>query len=235
MIYADNSNSDGKKSYKSIGTPRLLGFMLVCMVAITGCASVPNEVVQLSVTIGRDVRAIQRSYDSLITARFDAFRQERLDYLNNEWTPAFLEDWVASGRLIDTAEGKVVYSDAQDDFIPPDPSQAEQQRLVTILQWSQAAVAQIDAKRNELIDPLNERERQVRAEMNAAFNQVISANAQITAHLNSIRKVKELQNNMLKEVGAGGEIAQLNQKILDVSDWAQKGLDEIRKADKKLN
>lgn len=204
-------------------------------VLLSGCASVPREVVELSHTVGEDVRAIQHSYDALITARFDALRQERLDYLNHEWKPMFLEDWVASGRLIDTAQGEVVYSDAEDAFVPPDAGRAEQQRLATILQWSEAAMVQIDAKRGELLDPLYQREVSIRADMNAAFNQIISANAQVTAHLSSIRRVKAVQGEALSRIDARDEVRQLNQTIMDVSEWAREGLEEIREANQRLD
>lgn len=201
----------------------------------TGCASVPPEVVVLSHTVGQDVLEIQRSYDALVSARFDALRQERLDYLNNEWTPLFLKNWVKSGRLIETAKGEVVYSDAAGDFVAPDALIAEQQRFDTILMWSEAAVAQIEAKRVELIEPLNRQEAAIRAEMNAAFNQVIRNNALVTAHLSSIRKVDAAQSEALGRVGAEDGVRQLNQSILDVSEWASKGLEEIRRANEFLD
>lgn len=204
-------------------------------VLISGCATVPPEVVELSYTVGADVREIQRSYDALITARFEALRQERLDYLSNEWQPIFLEDWVMSGRLIETARGEVVYSATEDVFVPPDAARAEQQRLDTIQQWSEAAIAQIEAKRSELIEPLNQREASIRADMNAAFNQIISANAQVTAHLTSIRRVDAVQSEVLSRINAEDEVRQLNQRILDVSEWAREGLEEIREASETLD
>lgn len=204
-------------------------------ILVSGCASVPSEVVELSYTVGADVREVQRSYDALITARFEALRQERLDYLNNEWKPVFLEDWVASGRLIDTARGEVVYSESEDAFVPPDADRAEQQRLDTILQWSEAAMAQIEAKRTELIEPLNQREASIRADMNAAFNQIISANAQVSAHLSSIRRVEAVQSEALSQINAEDEVRQLNQRVMDVSEWAREGLEEIREASQTLD
>lgn len=218
----------GQKSWKKTALP------LVFAVA-AGCASVPSEVVVLSHSVGQDVLEIQRSYDALVSARFDALRQERLDYLNNEWTPLFLKNWVKSGRLIDTAKGEVVYSDAEGDFVAPDALSAEQQRFDTILMWSEAAVAQIEAKRVELIEPLNRQEAAIRAEMNAAFNQVISNNALVTAHLSSIRKVDAAQSEAFGRLGAEGGIRQLNQSIQNVSEWANEGLDAIRRANEFLD
>lgn len=218
---------------RTLGTV-LAGALLVPGL-LAGCASVPSEVVDLSYTVGQDVRAVQQSYDALITARFDALRQQRIDYLNNEWIPTFLDDWVSSGRLIDTAEGKVVYSESENAFVTPDPATAEQQRLDTIRQWSQAAIDQINTKRGQLLDPLNQREQQIRDDMNTAFNQIISANAQVTANLASVRKVQDLQSKALTELGAQDQVTQLNQAISNVSEWAQKGLDEIKKADEKVN
>ena len=208
--------------------------LLALVIGLSGCASVPPEVVELSYTIGQDIREIERSYDALITSKFDALRQDRLSYLDNEWTPTYLKDFLEAGRMDDIAQGNVVWSESDEMFVSPTPGLEIQQRLETLLVWTQTAIEEIEGKRAELIDPLDDQEQRVRAEAAAAFDQILSSNAYVTAHLNSIKKVKDVQDQALGLLGAESGIAKLNQKIIDISNWADKGLEDIRKMDESI-
>lgn len=204
-------------------------------IGLTGCASVPSEVVELSYTVGQDVREIERSYDALITLKFDAMRQDRLNYLDNEWVPVYLDEFVETGRLVDVARGDVVWSESDETFVSPTTGLENRQLLDTVLVWSQTAIEEIEGKRAELIEPLDDQERLVRAEAAAAFDQILSANATVTAHLNSIKKVRDVQDQALGILDSRDRIAELNQKIIGISDWAEQSLEEIRKADQSLD
>ncbi len=210
-------------------------FLASCSIGLTGCASVPSEVVELSYTVGQDIREIERSYDALITLKFDAMRQDRLNYLENEWVPVYLEAFVETGRLVDVARGDVVWSESDEMFVSPTRGLENRQLLDTVLVWSETAIEEIEGKRAELIEPLDDQERLVRAEAAAAFDQILSANATVTAHLNSIKKVRDVQDQALGILDSKDRIAELNQKIIDVSDWAEQSLEEIRKADQILD
>ncbi len=199
------------------------------------CANVPKESVELSYLIGRDLRALQQSYDLMIEKQFDGYRAERIEYLENVWAPEFISEWIRDGRLVDTARGVVVYDEGRDDFVSPTPGQEQQQLLSTIYGWSDAAIYEISLKRAELLDPLDEEERRVRAEARAAFDQVIQANAYITAHLSSIHKVQELQTQALEALGVDDVVNALNDRLVEVSDAARDGLQDIRRLDGHLD
>lgn len=210
-------------------------FFCFFSIGLSGCASVPSEVVELSYTVGQDIRDIERSYDVLITLKFDAMRQDRLNYLENEWVPVYLEEFVETGRLVDVARGDVVWSEADEMFVSPTTGLENRQLLDTVLVWSETAIEEIEGKRAELMEPLDDQERLVRAEAAAAFDQILSANATVTAHLNSIEKVQDVQDQALGILDSRGRIADLNETIIGISDWAEQGLDEIRKADQSLD
>ena len=52
-------------------------------------SALPKEIVELSYRTGEDLVALHQSYRTLIQQRFDDFRAERMNYLNNEWRPEF--------------------------------------------------------------------------------------------------------------------------------------------------
>jgi len=160
---------------------------------------------------------------------YAGFRAERMAYLEYEWKPAFIEGFVKKGRLVDVAKGRVVFDESQKKFVDPTPGKEQQQLLSTIIMWSESAIRRIEKKRNELIDPLDADERRIRAEAAAAFDRVIQANATVTAHLSSIRDVKDYQNRVLEEVGAKDVVEDLNKTLIEISKEAKKSREELDK------
>lgn len=198
---------------------------------LPGCANVPKEVVELSYTLGQDLAAVHESYSTLIDNHFEALRQQRLDYLNNEWKPVFLRKWVKQGRLLEVAQGHVVWSREDRAFVAPTPGQAEAQQLDTLQVWAANAIDQLDKKQKALLEPLEQDERALQASVDDAFTRLDRANATITAHLNSLRKVREVQDEALQAMNLKDLRDRINQMLVKTSDQAEHGLDAIRKAD----
>lgn len=194
------------------------------------CSSVPRETVELSYVMGQDIRELQRSYDRMIVDRFDTYRTQREAYLEEEWIPMFLDDWVEQGRLIDTARGDVVWDAERRMFVEPDRGEDQQQRLDTVLIWSREAVSAIERKRRELLDPLDEREAEIRTDVREAFDQILAANAHITAQLNSLREVEEVQQDITRRLQVDDELQRINEALSDTSSWAESQLEELRDA-----
>ena len=104
-------------------------------------------------------------------------RQAGLGVIDNVWTPAYLKDFVTTGMLVESAETGTT-------------------ELVEF--WARTAIEAIDNKRKEFLDPLQLREDALLVEIDAAFDRVISANAAVTAHLNSVLKVQTVQDQVLE-------------------------------------
>ena len=102
---------------------------------------------------------------------------------------------------------------------------------MTVRQWAQSAIGQIDKKKAELLDPLNAKETELTASIDDAFGQLNRGNATITAHLNSLRKVQEVQDEALAAVHLKDLRDKIDDSLVQVSDEAAKGLDQVRKAD----
>lgn len=201
---------------------------LVLTSLLVACSSVPKETVELSYFMGQDIRELQRSYDQMVVDRFDNYRAQRQAYLEDEWIPLFLEDWVELGRLIDTARGEVVWDAEKEIFVDPDSDAAQQQRLDTVLIWSREAVGAIERKRQELLDPLDEREAEIRVDVQEAFDQILAANAHITAQLNALRKVEEVQQGATRRLQVDDELRRINEMLSDTSSWASSQLEILK-------
>ena len=209
-------------------------FVLCISLLIYGCsATVPKEVVELSYKMEQDLTQIQATYITLITQHVKFLKNQRQDYLENEWIPEYLESWIEDGQLIGMANGNIEYDEKTDEFKPiSKPNKKTQLRGVYL--WADGAIFEIQEKRKELIDPLEIAEKKLIKNVNESFSLMLEQNKTITAHLNSIRKVQDVQNDLLSKVKLDGLRDQINSQLSELSDKSSKGLKQIRKIDEKI-
>jgi hypothetical protein len=95
----------------------------------------------------------------------------------------------------------------------------------------EAAILVIEAKKKELMDPINNDEKALLLAVDEAFARTMRANATITAHLNSLRKVQEVQDEALKAMELKELRDQINQGLILSSEHAKDALEELKKAE----
>ncbi len=215
--------------------PSRLLLLISLLLGIIGCASVPKEVVELSYRTGEDIAALYQSYDKLIHEFYEKMRAERIAYLTDTWYPRFLLNWMEKGELVAIAKGEKIWSEEQEKLIPKPPDADPQETVQTLQDWVDYALYAYEVKEDVLLKPLNDGEMALRQEVESAFHQVIRANAVITAHLNSLRKVKEVQDQALEALRIKNLRDRINKFLFEASEKAAEGLQEIQKKDKELD
>lgn len=201
----------------------------------SGCSTVPKEVVELSYTLGQDIGAVRQIHIALIHDRFDRLRAQRLQYFDDVFKPKFIEGWIQSEHLVEIANGQLVWSKTEKKYVAPTAGQEKAQLLYTIQLWAKVALVKLDAKKKSLLDPIDSDEKAMIAQADEAFSRLERANATITAHLNSLRKVQEVQDEALKDLKVKDLRDKLDQMLIKTSESAQQGLDDIKKADGIIN
>ena len=185
------------------------GWVAVCLIGIAGCATVPKEAVSLSYAVGEDLQQLYVGYRTTVQFSFEQMRQNGLLVIDEIWTPAYLKTFVVEGELIEIAE---------------------EENWEDLQGWARAAIEDIDNKRKEFLDSLKTREESLLAKIDTAFSRVISANAAVTAHLNSVLKVQNLQDQILEAAGLKDIRDDINDAIVDASEFAEKAANDIRAA-----
>lgn len=189
-------------------------FALMIVLNFFGCASVPKEVVELSYMVGHDLNAVHLSYRQLIHTHFDGLRKQATDFLDNKWTPTYIKKFIKNGKLVKRATNS-------------DPNMV----LLGVRLWAEVAVDEIEKKKKELIDPIDKNEKELLESIDEAFAQLISANAFVTAHLNSIRKVKEVQDEALQALKVKDLRDKINNGLMFASDEASEAIEKVEKAE----
>lgn len=174
---------------------------LAWVVALSACMSVPPEVVQLSALTTSDVRALQDGYRSLVRKHFAALRKTREQEFADKVLAPYIEDAIASGRLVDVVRGDVVWDNAKSDFVKPDAAKATFQKLDTLNIWTRQVAIDIEGLRRDAFADLEKLEIDVLDEVDRAFGNVVRGGSAIHAYLLSMQKVEAAQNDLLKGIG----------------------------------
>jgi len=150
-------------------------FLMVIIILVNGCGGrVPREVLDLSNTVGDDLKALHLSYRQLIIVHFDSLRQQIDSFIETRWIPVFIKDFIQRGNLAQMVQA-------------PEPAQREAE----VTGWFLAAMDAVNQKRNQLIKPLDEEEKKLLEMVDSSFNLLDQANAKIHSHLESLAKLNE--------------------------------------------
>lgn len=203
------------------------------LLPLSACTEIPKEVPQLSMIVGEDIAAMQASHRQVIRELFRQLKNQRLAYIKHEWTPLFIRKFARKGRIREIASGQIIYDDLLEKFTTPEPAFAEQQLLSSVTGWAQAAIKRIEQKKQALIAPLNREEAEILASIDEGYSRMLAANSQITGFLTSLRDVEAMQDEFLGKLGLGDFRKKINDKLINVSNLAEQGLETIRRIDAK--
>jgi len=197
---------------------RLIPCLCTCWLLLAGCASVPPASVELSATIGRDLDSVHAANRALAQLHFDSLI-ERIDrFVDAEYRPFVLEHLLADLDLATELEA------AGDD-----PDGLDLLDMLSII--LEEASLRIEAFRAELHDPVQQQRRHTLAAIDRAFQQLQTANAVVTGHLASVRKVHDLQAEVLAAADLEGATAEWSRRLAEVSAQLGRVLDSARRTD----
>jgi hypothetical protein len=222
----------------------VMGAVGLCLAVVVGCAQVPKESVELSTTVGRDLAVTHKAHIQLARVLFERMKEDVNRFIDGTYAPfqirAAMARQVALANSSDVAEKRKSLLLAIHAAFEPDASDRLQS---AVLQGMESLVTQIradiEAKRRELLEPLEEQERVVMGGINRAYQRMHYANSIVTGHLGSIARVHDAQSELLEEIGIdrdlrkdiGEGLAGVSAKISTLVNRAEKVDDKIAGAD----
>lgn len=185
------------------------------------CATIPNETIELSDTVGRDLEEVHRSHRALATLLFDIMEKDVNRFIDEIYAPAYIKKFAEEFQLDDKVQG--IVENAPNNLLPV---------LVHFVELSKET---IENKRAELLDPINAQRNQVIDDIDASYRQLMAAQALIDAHLASVVKVHDAQNEALKNVGLEGIREKLAENTGEVSSRIRGLIEEAEEAGGKMD
>ena len=198
-----------------------LGFLLSVFIAVSGCVSLPREAVRLSAELGTGVSESRTAHLSL-ARKYMAEKRERIDeFMFKEWIPEFARQVFKQ----DTVRKEWERIAASGDPV---------ERLEFITGLGVMLQQEINMKRSEIIKPVDEMERLLLDRINLHYDEMLAANATITAFLDSATSVRERQQETLKIFHAEDKLSGLTAAADDIVDKIIEGRDAYEKNKDKI-
>lgn len=181
-----------KKPRTKITTVTLLSLLLIILLS---CAHIPKEAPELSAELGKRISSIEQVHYNLLHKFFDEKRLQIDKFLFEEWVPTFAREIFSNPKIEATWE-KIVTSNNKED------------RLEFIVRLGPKLQAKINAKRFELVEPLNNLESTIEQQLRDEYGQAKAINNTITSFLLSASKVEENRNRYLGYLGIEEKVIQ---------------------------
>lgn len=199
---------------------RVLAFLLAVTLGMGGCASTPPGAPELSARLGARISSIESAHLRLLREFFLEKRRRVDEFVQEVWVPVFAREFFGDPR-IDAVWKQVVRSQDPDD------------RLKFITLVGPKLQERINAKRMELIQPLDELEVTIQGKVKFEYDQARAINHTLTAFLQSASKVEENRKRYLDMIGIDDNgvdefVIETDQAVSDLVD-AARGIEERSK------
>lgn len=174
--------------------PLVAGLFAVLLLGPAGCAQTPQESVELSKTVGRDLQSIESAHLALVKLHFDSRRAQVDRFIDEVYAPHIIKttlDVRPQGASMSVWEAIASEEDPVRRF-------SFMERSVLRI------VADIRDRQAELHAPLDRQEAQVLEEIEDAYRKVKDGHAVVTAHLSSVVAVERSQEELLADIGLEG-------------------------------
>lgn len=207
----------------------------------SGCAQVPKESVELSATVGRDIAVAHKAHVQLATLFFERMKRDVNRFVDETYAPYQIHNaMLRQKELADSDDRNIRRKSlllAINAAFKPGASEKLQSQVLKGMGSLVAKIRKdVENMRSELLNPLNEQEKQVLGSINRAYKQIYYANSIVTGYLSSVVKVHDAQADLLAELGVERDLGkEVGERLADVSIKITSLVDKAKKTDKKLD
>jgi hypothetical protein len=221
-------------------TARAIMLTLISCV-LFGCATVPREAVVVSATVGRDLAVVHTAHRELVGVLFRRMRRDVNRFVEEVYAPyqiRFVMDEQRKFAVSQVSEDKrrALLPLIGDAFKEGGTAEKQSTALAAVQILVKTIHAQVEAKRAELLTPLDAQEAEVVAAIDRAYQQIAYANSVVTGHLASVVKVEEAEDELLRDAGVSRDVrGDLSQLLAQASDHIGKVVDDASNAADKVS
>lgn len=209
---------------------RKFSFLLLLglIAQLLACAQVPKESVELSVTLGRDLSEVHRAHRELTIKYFERMKKDINEFIDEIYRPYMIQNTMTDFKLLERIQNTVGRNDEVRAF-----------DIMTL--FISLLSEQIESYRRELLQNISKQESEVLLAIDDSYQKIQNANAIVTGHLASIRKVHDAQAELLSRVKLEGlredvatKTVAFSDKISDIIVKARKVAQTTDKAEQRL-
>jgi len=203
---------------------------LIVIAILSSCASIPKETVELSKVLGNDIRVLHNSHKTMVELYYNEIINDINAFVDDVYSP-FIIHYVLKAELAKyKKQEESIYGTIEDAGRIGGKTETDN-ALNIMTEFLEDANAQVEKKRKELLNPIIKQKNHILTQINDSYENTIYANSTITGYLESIRKVKESQQEALSIIGLEGKDEELNEILLQVSELTKSAITKGKEID----
>ncbi len=203
---------------------------LIVVSLLSACASIPKETVELSKVLGNDLKVLHHSHSTMVELYYNKIINDINVFVDEVYSP-FIIHYVLNSELQRyTKQEQSIYGTIEAAGKTGGKKETDD-ALNIMTEFIEDANYQVNKKREELLNPILKQKRGIVNTINSSYENVIYANAIITGHLKSIRKVKDAQQEALSLIGLEGKDEELDKMLLQASEMVKSAVTKGKEID----
>lgn len=208
----------------------------VVTLLLASCALVPKETIELSTTVGRDIATMHQSHRQLALTLFGRMKQDVNRFVDDVYAPFQIQFVLSKQKERQTAgDSNNMFSVMETAMKQPQNAQAQKDVVLFMQALVEAVHADVEEYRQVRLAPILSQERDVVADIERVYDQIERGNAAVTAHLASVVKVNDVQDELLKSADLNGLREKLGTKLSETSAKIAGFVDKAKKAEGTLD
>jgi hypothetical protein len=182
--------------------------VVVCLL-LACCAVVPPESARLSATVGQQLAEIRKSHLAYIDRTYALLEAEANRAVDNIYGPKLI------AAALKGASGATLMAKLEAGKNGGDDAKTAVRYVGEFLT---VVRKKVEAERARVVQPIMEQRAQAMANANAAWTQVIQGNITLTAHLESLSRIRDAQDQLLAKAGLENIQDKTAAALTDISD-----------------
>lgn len=196
------------------------------------CATIPQETITISETIGKDLQVLHASHKSALKLYYNKIEGEINSFIDNVYAP-YIIHYALNSELNKCKNGEPSLYKTIEEAGISNKKENTDAALNDMVEFTEDAYNQINLRREELLAPIKQQEDSILAKIDASYQNIIYANTRLTMYLESARKVKETRNEAFSIVGLDGIEDGITKKIIELSNFLDNAIKVGNKIDVK--
>lgn len=207
-------------------------FLVIPFLFFVSCVSIPQESVDLSRTIGLDMKQLHYSHLKLLDLYFSKTESDINELIDDVYSPMII-NFVLKKELLKYQNNQPSIYTSVKEAATIGGGEKTELALKEMTDFYVAANRQIATKRIQLLTPIKNQHRIAKAQIDSSYQSIYYANSALTSFLISAKKVKNKQKESLSHLGLGEIENDLEKKIIDLSELISKVLVQAKDLDHK--
>lgn len=206
--------------------------IIILLITIEGCIAIPQETVSLSTAIGKDLREFKRSHEKMITLYYDKELSNIDKFIEEVFTP-YIINYTIKIEMEEFESGNESLFGLMREAAENNSGKVSKDLLEYMQDYLQAAQNQIENQRSLMSKPILEEKSALLSSVNQSYDNAIYGNTALTAHLKSIRKVKNAQSEALEMLRLNNVDSLISTTLVKTSEGIRKVLQKAKEIDVK--